>query len=314
MYFQDRGPAFQNQLLLHPGDAKASIAGGGSSPQGIHERCRNDGHLTTPSSHELVVSRCVSWKTAEMSELWRLSTLRSGEFDAAAVAYDRYRPRYPVELFDSIFKLGELKPGATAIEIGAGTGIATDSLISHGLKVVAIEPAPTMLSIAREKLGTNARFVNGRFEDLPSSESADLIAAFNAWHWVEPDKGVALAAQLLSPGGSLALVWTEVLSWGQGGFDARLAEVTGARWPKTIDEVLASRHYFHANPSFDDFKVCHHRFERKLDADSFIAVTRTYGGQHTTERDQLIRQLIEDEFDGEVTKVEDAVLYLARRR
>jgi SAM-dependent methyltransferase len=249
-----------------------------------------------------------------MSELWRLSAQRSGEFDAAAVAYDRYRPRYPVELFDSIITLGELKPGATAIEIGAGTGIATGSLISHGLRVVAIEPAPAMLSIAREKFGANARFVNGRFEDSPLSESADLIAAFNAWHWVQPDKGVALAAQLLSTGGSLALVWTEVLSWGEDGFEARLAEVTGALWPKSIDEVLASLQPVSANAFFDDFKVCHHRFERRLDADSFIAVTRTYGGHHTTERDQLIRQLIEDEFDGEVTKVEDAVLYLAIRR
>ena|ERR1019366_10052506 len=58
-------------------------------------------------------------------------------------------------------------------------------------------------------------------------ESTDLIAAFNAWHWVEPDKGVDLASQLLSSGGSLALVWTEVLSWGEDGFDVRLAEVTG---------------------------------------------------------------------------------------
>jgi SAM-dependent methyltransferase len=170
-----------------------------------------------------------------MSELWRLSAQRSQEFDAAAAAYDRYRPRYPVELFDDIIRLGELKPGVTAIEIGAGTGIATGSLISHGLRVVAIDPSPAMLSIAREKFGTNARFVIGRFEDSPPSESADLIAAFNAWHWVEPDKGVSLAAKLLFPGGSLALVWTEVLSWGEHGFDARLAEVTGALWPKSID-------------------------------------------------------------------------------
>ena len=63
---------------------------------------------------------------------------------AAAGAYDRYRPRYPIELFDDIINLGELKPGAIAIEIGAGTGIATGSLISHGLRVVAIDTSPAM--------------------------------------------------------------------------------------------------------------------------------------------------------------------------
>jgi len=98
-----------------------------------------------------------------MAWLWHVSAQRSQEFDAAARAYDRYRPRYPIELFDDIINLGELKPGATAIEIGAGTGIATGSLISHGLRVVAIDTSPAMLSIAREKFGTNARFVGGRF-------------------------------------------------------------------------------------------------------------------------------------------------------
>ena len=85
-----------------------------------------------------------------MSEFWRLSVRRFQEFDAAAVAYDRYRPRDPVELFKNIIKLGGLKPGATAIEIGAGTVIATGSLISHGLRVVTIEPSLAMLSIARQ--------------------------------------------------------------------------------------------------------------------------------------------------------------------
>jgi SAM-dependent methyltransferase len=249
-----------------------------------------------------------------MSELWRLSAQRTQEFDAAAVAYDRYRPRYPVELFDDILELGQLKPGARAIEVGAGTGIATSQLIDHGLSVVAIDPASAMLSIASQKLGSNARFVEGRFEDWPATETSELIAAFNAWHWVEPDEGVGLAAELLSPGGSLALVWTVVLSWGQDDFDARLAEVTGTPWPKSFDQVLDSLEPVRASPYFDDFTVCHHRLERRLDAESFIAVTRTYGGHHSSERDEVVRQLIEDEFGGEVTKVEDAVLYLARRR
>jgi SAM-dependent methyltransferase len=179
-----------------------------------------------------------------MSEHWRLSAQRSQEFDAAAVAYDRYRPRYPEGLFDDIVELGELKPGASAIEIGAGTGIATGPLISRGLQVMAIEPAPAMASIANEKFGSNARFVHGRFEDWPPTERTELIAAFNAWHWVEPDKGVSLAAQLLSPGGSLALVWTDVVSWGEDGFEARLAEATGR-----LGQSVLNTYWLHCSPS-----------------------------------------------------------------
>jgi SAM-dependent methyltransferase len=136
-----------------------------------------------------------------MSWLWRLSAQRSQEFDAAAGAYDRYRPRYPIELFDDIINLGELKPGAIAIEIGAGTGIATGSLISHGLRVVAIDTSPAMLSIAREKFGTNARFVEGRFEDCLPTETTDLIAAFNAWRLGRTGQGSGSCVPATSPRG-----------------------------------------------------------------------------------------------------------------
>lgn len=231
-----------------------------------------------------------------------------------AVAYDRYRPRYPERLFDDIVELAELGPEAKAIEIGAGTGIATGPLISRGLQVVAIEPAPAMSALAREKFGDTARFVDGRFEDWSESEGVELIAAFNAWHWVEPEKGRSLVSRLLPPGGSLALVWTEVLSWGEDDFESRLVDVTGSPWPKRYDFVTASLQTIQSDQCFGDFTVRHHHFERTLDAESFLAVTRTYGGIHTVQRDRHIRRLIEVEFGGAVTKVEDAVLYLARRR
>ena len=37
-----------------------------------------------------------------VTELWRLAEDRVSEFDAIAVDYKRYRPRYPERLFDDI--------------------------------------------------------------------------------------------------------------------------------------------------------------------------------------------------------------------
>ena len=163
-----------------------------------------------------------------------------------------------------------------------------------------MEPGPAMSAIAREKFGTSARFVECRFEDWPEVENVELIAAFNAWHWVEPDRGVNLAADLLSPGGSFALIWTELVSWGEDGFEGRLAEVTGSPWPRTLEHVLNALQPIHSDRRFDDFRVRRHRFARRLDAESFVAVARTYGGHDTVDRDQLVRQLIEVEFEGAV--------------
>ena len=100
-----------------------------------------------------------------MSDMWKMAARRSSEFDSSAVAYDRYRPQYPRGIFEDIVELGELRPGAKAREIGAGTGIGTASLVDVGLQVVAIEPSAGMRKLGEEKLGDAAQFVEGRFED-----------------------------------------------------------------------------------------------------------------------------------------------------
>ena len=248
-----------------------------------------------------------------MSDIWKLAARRSNEFDASAVAYETYRPHYPAEIFDDIMELGELQPGARAIEIGAGTGIGTTDLVAHGLAVTAIEPSAGMRQLAEEKLGDRAQFVEGRFEDITPDEQVDLIVAFSAWHWVEPAKGLDLADALLAPGGSLAISWTEVVSWGEGDFEDRLADVTGSPWPKSVEHMVASLGPVDDDPRFGEFAVRRHRFSRVLDADFFIALTRTYPGFHTDKRDEQFRQIIDNEFGGSITRVEDAVLHLSRR-
>jgi hypothetical protein len=64
---------------------------------------------------------------------------------------------------------------------------------------------------------------------------------------------------------------------------------------------------------FDEFRVHHHPFERTLDASTFVAVTKTYGGDHTAEQYQAIERIINVDFGGSITKVEDAALYLVTR-
>ncbi|HET6873413.1 MAG TPA: rRNA adenine N-6-methyltransferase family protein, partial [Acidimicrobiales bacterium] len=86
-------------------------------------------------------------------EMWTSAASRRDEFDQGAVAYDRYRPRYPDSVFDEIVTKARLGPGASAVEIGAGTGIATVRLVERGLRVTAVEPAPAMAAIVRAKLG-----------------------------------------------------------------------------------------------------------------------------------------------------------------
>jgi len=249
-----------------------------------------------------------------MSDLWRVAPEASQRFAAKALDYDRFRPRYPQQVFDDIVTIADLSVGDEAIEVGAGTGIATEPLADRGLRVTAIEPAPELAAMAEVKLAGRGEIVVGRFEDYSVRRSVELVSSFNAWHWIEPTVAADRVAQLIKPNGYLALIWTEVVSWGQGVFEDRLADVFCSPWEKRLDHVDASMQPVRDDDRFDEFHVRHHPFARNLDAQTFIAVTKTYGGNRTDQQYLAIERVINTEFQGEVEKVEDAVLYIARRR
>jgi hypothetical protein len=190
--------------------------------------------------------------------------------------------------------------------------LATEPLVQSGLRVHAVEPSSELSRLAQEKLGGRASFVSGRFEDSPLPPHARLVAAFNAWHWVEPSVGLDRAAGLLEPLGSLGLVWTEVLSWGAPRFEERLADIFGVPWPKVAPHVQESLAPVRADSRFGDIRVFHHPFERTLNAASYVAVTQTYGGERSAQEYAALERMIRDECGNSVVKKEDAVLYIAR--
>jgi SAM-dependent methyltransferase len=249
-----------------------------------------------------------------VADLWEQSSEASDRFGAQALAYDRYRPRYPKAVFDDILGAADTTAGTEVIEIGAGTGIATQPLVRRGLSVTAIEPSPEMAALAQAKIGDRDSVVVSRFENCSAQGRVQLVTAFNAWHWVEPEAAVNRIAELLTPGGSLALVWTEVVSWGQEPFEERLAQISGHPWVKRMDHLDRSMRPIHDDPRFEDHLVLHQVFARAVDASTFVQVTRTYGGQRTDEQYEAMARTIAEEFGGSVTKVEDAALYIWRRR
>lgn len=103
---------------------------------------------------------------------------------------------------------------ARRLEVGAGTGQLTGSLLAAGGEVVAVEPA---LPLA-ERLKRNyrhdvdagrLRILTQLFETLEPSEFAPFpqIWSSDAWHWVDPAVGYRLAAALLASGGLLICSW-----------------------------------------------------------------------------------------------------------
>ena len=60
-------------------------------------------------------------------------------FDEIPEQFDKYRPRYSAELFTSLIQYAGIGPGVPVLEIGPGTGQATDPILETGCDYHAIE-------------------------------------------------------------------------------------------------------------------------------------------------------------------------------
>jgi SAM-dependent methyltransferase len=130
-------------------------------------------------------------------------------FDEIAAEYDRYRPAYPDELVDRACQVAGIGSGDHVLEVGCGSGQLTRSLVARGLRVTALEPGTSLLALARQNLdgAGEVEFVNAQFEDapLPPGRFRAVFSA-SAFHWVDPEVSWQKTADVLAPGGTLALV------------------------------------------------------------------------------------------------------------
>jgi ubiquinone/menaquinone biosynthesis C-methylase UbiE len=130
-------------------------------------------------------------------------------FDEIAVEYDRRRPAYPDELVDQACQVAGIGSGDRVLEVGCGSGQLTRALLARGLHVTALEPGKSLIALARQNLegAGDVEFVNARFEDAPlPREQFRAVFCASAFHWIDPEVGWQKAADVLVPGGTLALV------------------------------------------------------------------------------------------------------------
>jgi SAM-dependent methyltransferase len=131
--------------------------------------------------------------------------------------YHRILPFYDAELRgrgdeDFWIRMASEPPGCTVLELGAGTGRATELLARKAGRVVATELVPEMIAEARKKVGglPHVQLVAADIRELKLQERFDLVTAVDDpfVHLTEDedrDRAFRVAAAHLAPGGRFVL-------------------------------------------------------------------------------------------------------------
>lgn len=134
------------------------------------------------------------------------STAAEG-FAVAAEAYVRARPGYPPELVHWLLRQLGVTPGATVVDLGAGTGKLTGELVAAGATVIAVEPVAAMRA-ALARAAPAASLVAASAQFLPLADGVvDAVMAAQAFHWFATEPALDEIARVLRPGCGLGLVW-----------------------------------------------------------------------------------------------------------
>jgi SAM-dependent methyltransferase len=148
---------------------------------------------------------------------------RGRTFGAVAQAYAAHRPNYPDTALDWALAPLEGSPHPRLLDLAAGTGKLTASLVHRSSQVSAVEPDPEMLAVLHAELpGVTA--LAGTAEDIPlPGASVDAVLVGQAFHWFDAERAGAEIARVLRPGGVLAALWNyddDSVDWVRGYHEA----------------------------------------------------------------------------------------------
>lgn len=124
----------------------------------------------------------------------------AGAFARGADVYDTVRPSYPAEVSSLI------DDAQHVVDIGAGTGKLTASLINDHRTVYALDPSPDMTRVLRARFGIPVWRATAEATAL-AEHSVDAATIAQTWHWVDPRAASAELDRIVAPGGRVLLVW-----------------------------------------------------------------------------------------------------------
>lgn len=252
----------------------------------------------------------------------------SQSFDSVAELYDLYRPSYPAELVEDILHYSGIQPEGKILEIGSGTGKATQLFAPRGYNLLCLEPGQNLIDIAAKKFAAypNVRFVKARFEEwVAEPASFDLVTSAQAFHWVPENVRFEKTALVLKPQGTLALFWNlypgmmeEIRQELDQVYLQFVPEI--AKPGPTFEQVIEGRaESLRESPYYENVVVKRYPWSVRYETNAYLGLLNTYSDhlRLPEEKRRLLFEKIGEIIDRHGASIERpylGVLFLARKR
>lgn len=243
-------------------------------------------------------------------------------FDSIPENFDKWRTRYCDELFRDLIKYSKLDSEKTALEIGPGTGQATEPILKTGCSYLAIELGENLARYTKNKFSSydNFHIVNADFENYDfNNKQFDLVYSAATIQWIPEDIGFPKVYNLLKSGGTFAMMLTKTdeIS-GNEPLYLKIQEVY-SKYFHPQKEYTSNLNYNNTTKyGFTDLECYKYHKTREFNADEYVSWISTHATHITLQEPykskfyEGIRDAIMS-FGNRIVLYDTIVLYLARK-
>ena len=243
-------------------------------------------------------------------------------FNRVASLYAEIRPGYPDALIRDVIALSRIGGGGRILEVGCGTGQATQPFAEHGYEMICLDVGPDLIEIAKKRLRQfqNVRFELCRFEDWKHEYPFDLLICGTAFRWINRQVRYIKAAEVLRTEGAIAIFSNQHVRHTEG-FFLKVQKIYKEHAPELHTDSHHPSLTRSAPPAlepgvkyFSEPLVRSYPWSQNYSSEEYVKLLNTYS-DHIPLQDERrkslfdgIRGLIDSQYGGVITKHYNSVL------
>lgn len=207
-------------------------------------------------------------------------------FDTIPEQFDKHRPHYSPALFDDLIRCAGIDERASVLELGPGTGQATDPILDTGCDYHCIELGKHLAAKMSEKYGSRPNFhlIQDDFitHDF-GGQRFDMIYSAATIQWIPEEIAFSKTFELLRPGGTLAMIRrTDEYRTPNPHLYDNIQKVYAEHFRPVTPYQHGNFQYQNAvNYGYVDYERREYPGKRRLNADQYLALVSTHSDHIT---------------------------------